>query len=343
MQLRLEYDQMDLKAASAELNRVIESGDWERWQLDTLLTLLADEDSPESLARVLEVMENEEVEFSRRSTFFLGCLRDVEDPELRRSVYESARRILEKNFEGDYSWVNTRGYVELIARHGGTAGADFLEQIIRNPDRENLPAWTQVAHIAVGSISSVAASQKGDDFLSLLKSGPLGCADERSDQILRCGIAQSLMQWPEREWGDRALEFVRTADWHIDVRSMAFSEYGKTMYDPHVLEYLAKVRQPPEDPADATLHMNTISAIAGNDSISTEVRAQLLPHVVGALAFEDFRVWQPALYAVDHEEFHNPEVRALLERAARDTKSKQLRSRIQQLLRSVRAWRVQGS
>lgn len=182
-----------------------------------------------ALEAVLDLMRDGGVAYSQKPQLFVMALRQFEDPR----IFVAAREALEANLErGLRSWVETNGYIDLIAKNGGDEVSSYLFEMLRE-DRHG----GQVRHKAAKVLARIEDTSRLAEYLELA----------RTDFSMTHTILEGLATWRDPVVRQAVLAFAQDASVPENTRDYVYSTYGSSCDTPELFrELLAQLRSTPQ-------------------------------------------------------------------------------------------------
>lgn len=265
---------------------------------ERLLRELIAKGGDEAILAVAALIADPAFDMPNRAAVFAEVLRGLDDPR----IADAARDVLQRQVDaGETDPNRLAGYLDLVARQGGRAGAETLLALL---EKTKGP----LATAAAATVAAAADRSTGSAFLDLVRSGK--CADART-------LFESLASWNDPAVLDEMSRLAWNASLPADVRGDA-AELASRALPPEALPTLASRYAAAERPEEKQIVFRALSGFAANENATPEaLRAAALPLVEKALADPDRLVWRDAAALLREERtYRTPETIAALESLA---------------------------
>ncbi|MEW6071611.1 MAG: hypothetical protein AB1726_03315 [Planctomycetota bacterium] len=310
-----------IAALRAEIDERIASGEkgWPSYR--RLLQELVEIGTEEAIACVLELMEDERIDFTRKAETFAEVLQNVADPRIGPSAARALRVSLTA---GLTSGPDCDGYLLLAARKGGLAAAELVVSILEEERG-------QVQGTAAGLISTVEAHPQ------LL---PRILEAARSNPVHASAIFAGLGSWENPNAMAAIREIVLDPGATLELRCPAAEAAGRYAPPADVVHLVSTCRDR-SSPENQTLALAMLRGALKNDSMDgATFRAAGAEIVRDALQSEDPTVWREAVWLVrDSATLQTEETAAWLEALQGRLEDQRTRQKIQAVLRRIRSRR----
>lgn len=301
---------------SAEVARLRAEGEHGGRPWENVLRGLVGLGTPEGVGLALEVMGQQSVDTSADS--YADLFRGVDDPR----IFPAARACLEANQEvGLTSWYETKGFVEIIAEHGGAEGGRMILDAIRGDGT--------LQYHATGAVGLVDAPELTEEFLDILRAG--GTGRHMQD------IAGGMLSWQEPVSRGELLNVLLDPELQMEPR-IGIRKALATHQDPQALSDYVETYWTLDLAEDRVAFVSSLGYLGSAGRATREERAAAaMPALVSALRDPDPDVFSAALSRVgDGREFGSPEVIGALEALLAAAESSGERKRVLATLTKIR-------